>query len=47
MRLDHLLSRVSGQDPTTDLDPKFALRGEGQRLIILLVSYHFSVVEAY
>ena len=32
MRLDHLLSRVSGQDPTTDPDPKFALRGEGQRL---------------
>ncbi len=45
MRLDHLLSRVSEQDPTTDPGSKSALRGEGQWFESLLASYHFSVAK--
>jgi hypothetical protein len=45
VRLDHLLSRVSEQDPTTDPCSKSALRGEGQWLESLLASCHFSVAK--
>jgi hypothetical protein len=45
VRLDHLLSRVSERDPTTDRCSilPFAVKGAG--LNDQLASYHFSVVK--